>query len=256
MSCALAAGWSFASFQSVSVVPMIQCRAPRDDEQDALLGPQDQPRAGRQPVARHHEVDALGRADVELAAGVGHRLRVVGPHAGGVDDLLGADLELLAGLQVGDPGAGDPLPLAQEAGYLGPVRRERAERRRRPHHGHGEPGVVHLGVPVLDGAGERVLAQARGLAQRLPAGQVPVVAQPVRGARGIGHRVVERHPGPRVAALPHPVLQRVEERHRLHQVRRDPVEQQAALPQRLPDQAEVEHLQVAEAAVDQLARPA
>ena len=43
------------------------------------------------------------------------RLDVVGPHAGGVDDLLGADLDLLAGLQVADPHAGDPLALAQEA---------------------------------------------------------------------------------------------------------------------------------------------
>ena len=48
-------------------------------------------------------------------------------------------------------------------------------------------------------------------------------------------------------------MQRVEERHRPDQVRRQPGQQQAALLQRLADQAEVEHLQVAQAAVDQLA---
>ena len=76
--------------------------APRDDEQHALLGAQDEAGVGRQPVARHDQVDALRRPHVELAAGVGQRLGVVGPHAGGVDDLLGPDLEDPAGLQVGD----------------------------------------------------------------------------------------------------------------------------------------------------------
>ena len=47
------------------------------------------------------------------------------------------------------------------------------------HHGHRVPGVVHLRVPVLDRAGERVRAQARGLAQRLLPGQVAVVLEPL-----------------------------------------------------------------------------
>jgi hypothetical protein len=50
--------------------------------------------------------------------------------------------------------------------------------------------------------------------------------------------------------------QRVDERHRPHQVRGELLQQEAALAQRLGDEAEVEHLQVAQAAVDQLARPA
>src|SRR5680860_154342 len=50
------------------------------------------------------------------------------------------------------------------------------------------------------------------------------------------------------------VVQRVEERHGTHQVWRDPGEQQAALLQRFPDQPEVEHLEVAKAAVHQLRR--
>ena len=49
--------------------------------------------------------------------------------------------------------------------------------------------------------------------------------------------------------------QRVEERHRLGQVRADLGEHQLAFPQRLADQPELEHLQVAQAAVEQLGRP-
>ena len=69
-------------------------------------------------------------------------------------------------------------------------------------------------------------------------------------------RVVEQQPGADVRPLPAAVGQRVEERHRPDQVRRQPGEQQAALLQRLADQAEVEHLEVAQPAVDQLAAAA
>ena len=69
-------------------------------------------------------------------------------------------------------------------------------------------------------------------------------------------RVVEQQPGADVGPLPAAVGQRVEERHRPHQVRRQPVEQQPALLERLADQAEVEHLEVAQPAVDQLAAAA
>jgi hypothetical protein len=48
----------------------------------------------------------------------------------------------------------------------------------------------------------------------------------------------------------------VEERHRPDQVWRQPVEEEAALLERLSHQAEVEHLEVAEPAVDQLAAAA
>ena len=67
-------------------------------------------------------------------------------------------------------------------------------------------------------------------------------------------RVVEHQPGADVRALP--VLgQRQQERHRRDQVRRQHVEQQPALAQRLADEPEVLLLEVAQAAVDELARP-
>ena len=100
MSDELAAGCALSSDQSVSVVPTIQCRPHGMTNSTDFSVRRIRPHVELQPVARHDEVDALGRADVELPAGVGHRLRLVGPHAGGVDDLLGRDRELLAGLEV------------------------------------------------------------------------------------------------------------------------------------------------------------
>ena len=74
-------------------------------------------------------------------------------------------------------------------------------------------------------------------------------------ATGHRHAVVQHQAGADVRPLPG-VVQRVEERHRPDQVRREPGEQQAALLERLLDQPEVEHLEVAEAAVHELRRPA
>ena len=68
--------------------------------------------------------------------------------------------------------------------------------------------------------------------------------------------VVEQHPRADVGALPEAACERVEERHRAHEMRREHVQQQAALAQRLADEAELQLLEVAQAAVDQLARAA
>ena len=68
----------------------------------------------------------------------------------------------------------------------------------------------------------------------------------------IAMRVVQQQPRADVGALPGAV-QRVEERHRPDQVRRQPRQQQPALLEGLAHQPEVEHLQVAQPSVDQLA---
>ena len=67
-----------------------------------------------------------------------------------------------------------------------------------------------------------------------------------------GERVVQRDPGAHVGALPGAVLARVEELHGLHEVRGQRAEQQVALGESLVHQREVEHLQVAQAAVHEL----
>ncbi len=70
-----------------------------------------------------------------VPAAADHLLDLVGPHTRRVDHLLGADLHLVPGLQVGGPHAGDALALAQEAGDLGPRGDMRAEAGRRPDQG-------------------------------------------------------------------------------------------------------------------------
>ena len=97
-------------------------RAPRDDEEHRLLGAQDEPGLGVDPVAGDDDVHALGGAHVEAAAAAGHRLDVVGPHAGAVDDDGGRDLGALAGLDVLDEGADDALARRAAARRRGPRR--------------------------------------------------------------------------------------------------------------------------------------
>jgi hypothetical protein len=79
---------------------------------------------------------------------------------------------------------------------------------------------------------------------------------PVGGHRlGAAHPVIEKNSRPDVEPFPNPVLKRQQERHRVHEVRRDPVEQQSALFQRLAHEREVALLEVPQAAVNELARP-
>ena len=91
MSLLDAAGWALSRFQSVSVVPMIQCRPHGMTNSTDFSVRRIRPTVDWKRSLRHHEVDALGGADLQLAAVRHHGLGFVGPHAGGVDDLLGAD---------------------------------------------------------------------------------------------------------------------------------------------------------------------
>lgn len=229
---------------------------PRDDEEHGLLGAQDQAGGGVDAVLRDDQVDALGRPDVELAALTYQRLGVIRPDAGGVDHLFGPDLVLTARLDVLHPDADDPLALPEEADHPGPVRHVRPVPGGGPHQRRHIAGVVHLGVVVLQGAHQGVPLQRGRDPQGLAAGEVPVHGQSATVPGRHRHRVVQRDTRTGVQPLPALVLQGVEERHRLHQVRGQPLQQQPALLQCLPDEREVEHLQIAQPAVDQLARPA
>jgi hypothetical protein len=88
--------------------------------------------------------------------------------------------------------------------------------------------------------------------QRPAPDQVPVP----RARACAAHRVVEQNACAEIAALPDAVLQRVDELHRPDQVGAEPAQHQGALAQRLLHQREVELLEVAQPAVDQLARAA
>ena len=68
-----------------------------------------------------------------------------------------------------------------------------------------------------------------------------------------GQGVVQSEAGAEVGVIPEPVLERQQERRRVDEVRREALREQAPLVQRLAHEPEVEALQVAQAAVDELA---
>ena len=230
--------------------------APRDDEQDRRLGAGDEAGLRSDPVARHHQVDALAGLDVEGTATADHLLDLVGPDAGGVDHDARPHLEVAFVLEVAGPDADHPLALLEEAGHLHPGRDVRAMTGRGARDRHHQPGVVDLAVVVEDRAGDRLGLEVGCDPRDLPLEEVTMAGETHLVLAEHRHRVVERQPGADVRPLPDAVGQRVEEGHRPDQVRRQPGEQQSALLQGLADQAEVEHLEVAQAAVDQLAAAA
>ena len=112
--------------------------------------------------------------------------------------------------------------------------------------------VVLRGVMELDSADERIRAQRGRDGQRAATAQVPVTRHGSRSADG----VVEREPRAEVSALPTAPAERPQERHGRDEVRSDARQHQLALAQRLADEADVAHLEVAQAPVDELARGA
>ena len=131
-------------------------RAPRDDEEHRRLGAQDQPALGVDAVARDDDVHALGGTHVEAAPAARHRLDVVGPHTGAVDDDGGMHLDALAGLDVLDEGTDDPLAGMQQLDDPGGGQDGRAVGGRRADRHHRVAGIVGLGVVVEQGAGQRI----------------------------------------------------------------------------------------------------
>ncbi len=229
---------------------------PRDDEQHAPFRARDDPGGRPQPLTRHDQVHSLGGAHPQAVRLRPRSWQVAGPHSGRVDHLPGAHVDGPARLDVDQTCASHRVAGPQKLGHLAPAGRECAVGDRRSHERRGEPSVVDLGVPVLHRAGQAVRAKGGRLGQCRTPGQVPMARQALPLARGGGQSVVDQDASAHIRSLPHPVRERVEERHRLDEVRRDPVEQQASLLQRLADQPEVEHLQVPQPAVDELARAA
>ena len=126
---------------------------PRDDEQHRLLGAQEQASGGLEAFARDDDVDSLAGEHLQPPGAAREVLGLFGPHAGGVDDPVGLDGELVAVLQVDglDP-AGPAAPVLEDLGDLdaagssGPVLDGGADQR------DHEAGVVDSGVVELDGA--------------------------------------------------------------------------------------------------------
>ena len=146
--------------------------APGDDEQQALLGPGDQAGAGVDPVARHHQVDALGRPHPELAAAAEHLLQLVDPDPGRVDRSGGPDVELGRPTPGHGPGPrppGRPRAESRPPGYWWPPRRRSGRRSGRSSWcaGRRRPGPRRRGsrrgraARLADGNDSRVLRRPR-----------------------------------------------------------------------------------------------
>ena len=185
------------------------------------------------------------------------RAQPVGPHAGRVDDVGRAHVELAAADRVADARA-----VAGQRDRLDAVDRHGAEALRLGEHGEHEPHVVGLAV-VEQVAARRVARRERGdelghlgavdhaVARRAPL--LAPVGTGVAAAAAARHHVVHVQ-----AEADEPVGAGAVERGHDQRQRADEVRcergQQLALQQRLADEPEVEVLQVPQAAVDELAR--
>ena len=179
--------------------------------------------------------------------------QAVGPHAGGVDHVLGADLDLLAAVAIDGAGAA-----GGQARHLDAVGRHRPEARRLGEHRQHQPHVVGLAVVEQVAAGRLPAGQRRQELDHLVAGDravargapVVVVAPAAADRR---HDVVHVQADAGQPVGPRPVEGGHHERQRTHQVRGEG-HVELALEQRLAHEPEVEVLQVAQAAVHELGR--
>ena len=196
-------------------------------------------------------MDALRRADGVGVDAVLEGADLVGPHAGGVDDDSGADVEAPS---VGVDGG--PIDLA--GGVLGEGDDPAAV-------GHGgavdssgagdrehQPGVVGGGVVVQVAAGEAVAGDGREVGEG-GVGLEPLVQPADAEAAGEvvhPHRRAER-PGDPARDDAVPGQDRDQERQELDEVRRVAA-QPLALVERLVDEADIALLEVAQPPVDEL----
>ena len=224
---------------------------PAPDDEHAVVRLGDESGTGVDAVGRYDEVDALRRRhrDGLLAA---QCLHLVGPDPGGVDDHPRGDLDPASALEIVHCHAANPAGGTEYPDDRRPGDDRRAKARGRAGQGHGVPRVVDPHVVVLHGAGDPVGAQVGHLRERGPPGQVSV-AWYGAGA-GEPEDVVQRHTRADVRPLP-PLGEREQERLGFDQVRAEPIHHQVAFEQRLPDESEVELLEVAETTVEDLAGP-
>ena len=117
MSAALAAGWARSSDQSVSVVPTIQCRPHGMTNSTDFSVRRISPASDRIRSRGTTRWMPLLARTWNCPRSPASALGVVGPHAGGVDDLPGPDVERPPRLQVVHLRADDPLALAQQADH-------------------------------------------------------------------------------------------------------------------------------------------
>ena len=228
--------------------------APGDDEHQAIVGgAHDGQRVlGPSAPARDYDVGALGKLQFLGRAGLVELADLVTPSARGVDHDARLDIELFAGEDVTHVRPGQPVAVAQQVDDLQVVRAVRPVVYRGEGERQCQPGVVGRAVVEDPGGLELVAVQPFLELHGLVVHVHPVVLDVAEQRQD----VVEEEAGldHEYAVLVTPV-DRERERLRVHQVWR--VQQQLApLAARLEYQFEVEHLQVADAAMYHLGRAA
>ena len=142
---AVAAGWALSRFQSVSVVPMIQCRPHGMTNSTRLLGAQDQPGAwsGCRSRGTTRWMPLEARTwNCPRSPAIAWVSSVHTPVA--LMTCLARTSNSRPVSRSHHPRAGDPLALAQEADDAGAVGDVRAVARGGAHERHRVPGVVDL----------------------------------------------------------------------------------------------------------------
>ena len=211
------------------------------------------------------DVGAAARTDLRQLGLVTQfvRSQAVGPHTGRVDDVVSVHDDRLVAHTVAGADAGGSAALLDELLDREAVRAHRAEALRLPEHGEHEPHVVGLAVVEEVARGRRAAAERRQEREDLGAGDDAVaVRAPGVDRRGAPsaqaldrHDVVEVQPDADQAIEARAVEGRHDDGQRTHEVRGERHEQ-LALEQRLANQAKIEVLEVAQPAVDELARAA
>ncbi|MPM65143.1 hypothetical protein SDC9_112035 [bioreactor metagenome] len=173
---------------------------PRDDEQHRLLGAQEQAGASPDPLLGDDDVHPLRGQHLEaLGLRTGQALGLLGPHAGGVDDVAGPDGDLPVGLQVVQDGPGDRAALADEVDHPGPGSGQGTVRDGGTDQVDDQPGVIDPGVVEADRAGQPSGADVGEDAQC--AGLVVVALDRHVAALEPGDQVVQADAEGTVAAL-------------------------------------------------------
>ena len=126
MSAAVAAGCALSRFQSVSVVPMSQCRPHGMTNSTLFSVRSSSPNSDWNRSRGTTRWMPLLARTLNCAALADHGLGLVGPHAGGVHDLLGADLEVARRSRGRAPHADDALAHLDESLDLDAARDVRA----------------------------------------------------------------------------------------------------------------------------------
>ncbi len=161
-------------------------------------------------------MDSLGGhyVDRQLA---GHRFYLVGPHAGGVDDVMPSNLEPPPGLEAGCQYPGHRAVRCMEARHPHTRGDDGAVGGGGSRHGERVSGVIDSSVVVLNPPNQGVGRERRDLLESPFPAEVAMPRQ--RVATEFGEQIVESDSDPDVQSFPDAVAQRVEELHRRHQVR-------------------------------------